>query len=205
MLSSCDRQAWLPRGTDLTSRTRDQTCVPCIGKWIFNHWTTREVPYPALLNQQQWLMNFPTSLSPGKSNGNLIYFPPESDLMQRIFLAPKKPQRFKTGFSVLSCDAFIKFYIYEDPANHWELFSFITRGGRRALKTSREQALSANRGQTRRENSEPRIHAAAAPGRPLQASLLPREQAKASWPQLFWRREKQQNPPAFASCLFPFC
>ena len=27
-----------------SSRTRDRTCVPCIARWIFNHWTTREVP-----------------------------------------------------------------------------------------------------------------------------------------------------------------
>ena len=27
-----------------SSRTRDQTCVPCICRWILNHWTTREVP-----------------------------------------------------------------------------------------------------------------------------------------------------------------
>ena len=29
---------------DLTSPTRDQTCAPCIARWILNHWTTREVP-----------------------------------------------------------------------------------------------------------------------------------------------------------------
>ena len=27
-----------------SSWTRDQTCVPCIGRGILNHWTTREVP-----------------------------------------------------------------------------------------------------------------------------------------------------------------
>ena len=27
-----------------SSRTRDQTCVPCIGRWVLNHWTTEEVP-----------------------------------------------------------------------------------------------------------------------------------------------------------------
>ena len=27
-----------------SSRTRDRTHVPCIGRWILNHWTTREVP-----------------------------------------------------------------------------------------------------------------------------------------------------------------
>ena len=29
---------------DLSSRTRDQTRTPCIGRWSLNHWTTREVP-----------------------------------------------------------------------------------------------------------------------------------------------------------------
>ena len=28
---------------DLSSPTRDQTCIPCIGRWSLNHWTTREV------------------------------------------------------------------------------------------------------------------------------------------------------------------
>ena len=28
----------------LSSLTRDQTHIPCIGKWILNNWTTREVP-----------------------------------------------------------------------------------------------------------------------------------------------------------------
>ena len=27
-----------------SSRTRDRTCVPCIGRRILNQWTTREVP-----------------------------------------------------------------------------------------------------------------------------------------------------------------
>ena len=28
-----------------TSQTRNQTCVPCTGGWILNHWATREVLY----------------------------------------------------------------------------------------------------------------------------------------------------------------
>ena len=43
-LSSCGTQALLPRGTwDPSSLTRDRTCVPCIGRQILNHWTTREI------------------------------------------------------------------------------------------------------------------------------------------------------------------
>ena len=29
---------------DLSSPTRDQICIPCIGRWILNHWPTGEVP-----------------------------------------------------------------------------------------------------------------------------------------------------------------
>ena len=32
-----------------SSWTRDQTWVPCTGRWILNHWTTREVPNVYLL------------------------------------------------------------------------------------------------------------------------------------------------------------
>ena len=34
---------------DLSSPTRDQTCVPCIGRWILNYWTTKEVPLIVVL------------------------------------------------------------------------------------------------------------------------------------------------------------
>ena len=41
---SCGRWALLPHSMwDLSSQTRDQTSLPCTGRWIFNHWTTREV------------------------------------------------------------------------------------------------------------------------------------------------------------------
>ena len=29
---------------DFSSLTRDRTRIPFIGRWILNHWTTREVP-----------------------------------------------------------------------------------------------------------------------------------------------------------------
>ena len=29
-----------------SSKTRDRTYVPCIGRQILNHWATREVPHP---------------------------------------------------------------------------------------------------------------------------------------------------------------
>ena len=44
LFSSCV-QAELPHGMwDLSSPTGDPTGVPCIGRWILNHWTAREVP-----------------------------------------------------------------------------------------------------------------------------------------------------------------
>ena len=32
----------------LSSPTRDRTRVPCIGRWILSHWTTRAAPYSPL-------------------------------------------------------------------------------------------------------------------------------------------------------------
>ena len=44
-LSSYIAEVWLSCGMrDLSSPTRNQTCIPCIRRWILNHWTTREVP-----------------------------------------------------------------------------------------------------------------------------------------------------------------
>ena len=44
-LSSCGVPAQLPCNMwDLSSLTRDRTRIPCIGRQILNHWTTREVP-----------------------------------------------------------------------------------------------------------------------------------------------------------------
>ena len=44
-LRICGSLAQLPCGMcDLSSLTRDRTCVPCIVRWILYHWTTRAVP-----------------------------------------------------------------------------------------------------------------------------------------------------------------
>ena len=43
-LSSCGSRAQLLRGMWESSQTRARTCVPCIGRQILNHWTTREAP-----------------------------------------------------------------------------------------------------------------------------------------------------------------
>ena len=43
-LSSRGAQAWLLCGIwDRSSLTRDQTHLPCIARWILNHWIIREV------------------------------------------------------------------------------------------------------------------------------------------------------------------
>ena len=39
------RTSLLHRVSDPSSPTRDLTYVPCIARWILNHWTTREVPH----------------------------------------------------------------------------------------------------------------------------------------------------------------
>ena len=42
----------VPHGIhDFSSPTRDQTCIPCIGRQILNHWTTREVPFITFLDE----------------------------------------------------------------------------------------------------------------------------------------------------------
>ena len=52
-LSSCPVRAYgmwnVEHGMwNLSSLTKDWAGVPCIGRWILNHWTTREVPGPLL-------------------------------------------------------------------------------------------------------------------------------------------------------------
>ena len=37
-------------------RTRDQTCLPCIGRWILNHCATREVPIPFLFFENKFIL-----------------------------------------------------------------------------------------------------------------------------------------------------
>ena len=50
-------RAYLPHGMwDLSSSTRDRTCGPCLGKWILNHWTTREDPLCGLLSMSLYEM-----------------------------------------------------------------------------------------------------------------------------------------------------
>ena len=55
LLSSLGARAqWCCGMWDLSSLTRDQTCVPCIGGLIVNHWTTRVAP--GFLTCLRWLL-----------------------------------------------------------------------------------------------------------------------------------------------------
>ena len=50
---------------DLRSQTRDQSYTPCVGGWILNHWSTREVPLPFLIFRLSvWNMPFLYHLAP---------------------------------------------------------------------------------------------------------------------------------------------
>ena len=47
-------QEWWPTGLVapglvIPSRTRDRTCIPCIGRWILNQWPTQEALPPKIL------------------------------------------------------------------------------------------------------------------------------------------------------------
>ena len=51
-----------------SSRTRDRTRIPCIGKWFLNHWTTRNVlscfyKPVFLISYLIWLLHWPLSLT----------------------------------------------------------------------------------------------------------------------------------------------
>ena len=69
-LSSCG--AWVfvvPSMWDLSSPSRDQTHVPCIGRWSLTHWTTRKGPMYFLNNWRKYLKICQKSLNEGyKSN-----------------------------------------------------------------------------------------------------------------------------------------
>ena len=62
-----------------SSRTRGQTCIPCIGRWISYYWTTREAPHSSLSD---------SLLSANKMlNAHLVHF------------ANKSPSSQSCGFS----------------------------------------------------------------------------------------------------------
>ena len=64
-LSNCRAQAQLLLGMwELSSPTRDGTHVPCIDRWILNHWTTREAP-PSILNVDTFMVTPDPQVSRG--------------------------------------------------------------------------------------------------------------------------------------------
>ena len=56
-LSSCSKQAQLPWVMcDLSSLTRGGNFILCIARWIYNYWTTREVPDLIFLKRENTLI-----------------------------------------------------------------------------------------------------------------------------------------------------
>lgn len=90
---------------DLSSLTSDWICVPCIGRWILNYWTTREVPQVSSLERPFLIILYKTplpasspllcSFSYGISSPNIMihyvlaaclpYLPPEWKLSKAYF------------------------------------------------------------------------------------------------------------------------
>ena len=59
--SSCGTQVYLPHSMwEFSTQTRGQTCVPCFGRWIRNHWATREVP--CLASDKSFFAGLPASV-----------------------------------------------------------------------------------------------------------------------------------------------
>ena len=75
---------------DLGSLTRDWTCVPCIARWIPNHWTTRQVPTLAsLVRDPGYCSGAQTEPALGQGwsglvNSPQIYFQPRNMRQKRV-------------------------------------------------------------------------------------------------------------------------
>ena len=92
-LSSCG-MGLVARGMwDLSSPTRDQTHVPCIGRWILYHWTTREIPLIVFL---KWKFRL---LRP-------LFFSDTSIYYYRFYSS----HYFNYGSKILLCCVFIFFW-----------------------------------------------------------------------------------------------
>ena len=61
-LAGCDAWVAAPWHVAL-SQTRDRTQVPCIGRWILHHWTTRAVPTRTIVDE-----------GPGPALAPLLFF-----------------------------------------------------------------------------------------------------------------------------------
>ena len=56
---------------DLSSPIRDQTRVPCIGRQLLNHWTTREVPRSTILSAELELLNHTSNADLGSASAKM--------------------------------------------------------------------------------------------------------------------------------------
>ena len=57
---------------DLSSPTRDRTRVPCIGRRILNHWTTREVPLCVFLDINSLDLSFANIFSHSRQSFHFV-------------------------------------------------------------------------------------------------------------------------------------
>ena len=75
--SGCCTSAQLPFSMwDLSSLTRDQTHVPCIGRYILDHWLSREVStqFSQLLISLCYLIGFPSLAISQSSSLSTLWF-----------------------------------------------------------------------------------------------------------------------------------
>ena len=58
---------------DLSSPTRDQTCIPFIGRWVLTHWATRKVPEWFFKNWESSIDIYTLPCVRQIASGNLLY------------------------------------------------------------------------------------------------------------------------------------
>ena len=70
---------------DLSSRSRDRTHIPCVGRWILDHWTTSEVPCYHLFKSS-------VARHPDPAAQGLLTAAPDTELLQKVNLdvSPQK-------------------------------------------------------------------------------------------------------------------
>ena len=73
---------------NLSSLTRDQTQDPCIGRWILNHWTTREIPiaYFVILNTSMEMHLYVVDITVFKNKCPVLDYFSRTECLQRINL-----------------------------------------------------------------------------------------------------------------------
>ena len=73
---------------NLSSLTRDQTQDPCIGRWILNHWTTREIPiaYFLILNTSIEMHLYVVDVTVLKNKCLVLDYFSRTECLQRVNL-----------------------------------------------------------------------------------------------------------------------